>query len=253
MGLLTAAAAVVGTVAAGAMSSNAQKKAAKRSADAIEKSSDQATALEREIYYDQRDLLEPSIAAGSQAQARRMLMAGYAPEEVKAYLRQTDSALNGEATPNANGLTNMAAPTTDAYDWVDNWNWEATSPSYDWRVDEGQRALERSAAASGGLFSGDTGMALTEYGQNMGAQEYEADWRRLGELAGDGEEATGTTVNVAGDFGQSAAANTREAGRARATSYQQQGAADANFWGNVVPGAIGTGYGIGRQSGWFGK
>lgn len=262
MGLLTAAAAVVGTVAAGKMSSDAQKKAARRSADAIENASDEATALQREIYYDQRDLLEPSIGAGAQAQARRMLMAGYGPEEVKAYLRQTDAALRGDTTtsaPTGNGFTNMAAPLTNqgpdtsSYDWVDDWNWEASSPSYDWRVSEGQRALERSAAANGGLFSGDTGMALTQYGQDMGRQEFEADWSRLGQLAGSGEESTGTVVNVAGTYGNNAANNTMEAGRARATGYQQAGAADANFWGNVIPGAIGTGYGMGRSAGWFGK
>lgn len=251
--------AVVGGVAASS-AAKSQSKAARSAANAQVKAADAATALEREIYYDQRDLLEPSIAAGSQAQARRMLMAGYTPQEVKAYLRQTDSALNGDTTTgaptgNGYGFTNTAAPNTNqgqnpAYDWVDGWNWEASSPSYDWRFNEGERAVERSAAANGGLFSGDTGMALTQYGQDMGRQEYEADWSRLGELVGSGEDSTGTAITVAGNFGNSAAANTIAAGNARATGYQQVGAANANAaygWGNAIAGGIGA---WGQYGGW---
>lgn len=45
-------------------------------------------------------------------------------------------------------------------------------PGYAFRLSEGQKALERSAAARGGLLSGATGKALTRYGQEMGSQEF---------------------------------------------------------------------------------
>lgn len=45
-------------------------------------------------------------------------------------------------------------------------------PGYAFRLSEGQKALERSAAARGGLMSGATGKALTRYGQEAGSQEY---------------------------------------------------------------------------------
>lgn len=45
-------------------------------------------------------------------------------------------------------------------------------PGYAFRLSEGQKALERSAAARGNLLSGATGKALTQYGQEMGSQEY---------------------------------------------------------------------------------
>jgi len=45
-------------------------------------------------------------------------------------------------------------------------------PGYAFRLSEGQKALERSAAARGGLLSGATGKALTRFGQEMGSQEY---------------------------------------------------------------------------------
>lgn len=262
--------AAVGSVAAGGLAANAQSKAAKKSAQAIADSSDAATALQRETYYDQRNLLAPSITAGASARARQMLMQGYSPDEVKRYLMSTSAAVNAPAagvgertTPDRylrgeNGLEfipgqTFGGETIDAqpgedYSWVDDYEWAPQSPSYQWRFDQGQKALERSKAAGGDFFSGDTAMALTEYGQNMGSQEFEADWRRLGELAGDGTQATGTTVNVAGQFGNNAANNTMTAGQARASGYQQAG----NAWGNFWQGAAGIPmYAYGQ--GWFGK
>jgi len=47
-----------------------------------------------------------------------------------------------------------------------------TDPGYGFRLSEGLRALERSAAARGGLLGGGTGRALTRYGQAMASQEY---------------------------------------------------------------------------------
>jgi len=47
-----------------------------------------------------------------------------------------------------------------------------TDPGYGFRLSEGLKALERSAAARGGLMSGATGKALQRYGQEMGSQEF---------------------------------------------------------------------------------
>ena len=47
-----------------------------------------------------------------------------------------------------------------------------TDPGYGFRLSEGLKALERSAAARGGLLSGGTGKALTRYGQEMASQEF---------------------------------------------------------------------------------
>ncbi|MFK5283483.1 hypothetical protein ACI3PL_28310, partial [Lacticaseibacillus paracasei] len=41
-------------------------------------------------------------------------------------------------------------------------------PGYAFRMREGQRAIESSAAARGGLLSGGTGKALVNYGQEAG-------------------------------------------------------------------------------------
>lgn len=49
--------------------------------------------------------------------------------------------------------------------------WE-TDPGYLFRRDEGQKIVENSAAARGGLLSGQTGKALQQYGQNFASNEF---------------------------------------------------------------------------------
>ena len=51
-------------------------------------------------------------------------------------------------------------------------------PGYAFRLSEGQRALERTAAARGGLISGGALKAATRYGQDMGSQEYQNAYQR---------------------------------------------------------------------------
>ncbi len=55
----------------------------------------------------------------------------------------------------------------------DNLNDYQNSPGYDFRFQQGQRALEASRAAGGNLNSGATGKALLEYGQGIGSAEYQ--------------------------------------------------------------------------------
>lgn len=50
-------------------------------------------------------------------------------------------------------------------------NFEA-DPGYAFRMSEGLKGLERSAAARGGLLSGGAGKALQRYGQGLASQEY---------------------------------------------------------------------------------
>lgn len=56
------------------------------------------------------------------------------------------------------------------------------SAAYKFRVNQGQEALQRSLGAKGMLNSGNRLMDLTKYGQDMGAQEYDAQFGRLNGL-----------------------------------------------------------------------
>ena len=85
-------------------------------------------------------------------------------------------------------------------------------PGYGFRLKEGMRALEQSAAARGGLLSGNTGKALTRYGQDAASQEYQNAFNRyqterasrlqpLQSLAGVGQTSANTLGNAASTYG----------------------------------------------------
>ena len=103
-------------------------------------------------------------------------------------------------------------------------------PGYAFRLGEGQKALERSAAARGGLLSGGTGKALQRFGQELGSQEYTNAFNRyqaerqarlgpLQSLTGMGQ----TTAQQIGNAGQSMATNVgndlTSSAAARASGY----------------------------------
>jgi hypothetical protein len=103
-------------------------------------------------------------------------------------------------------------------------------PGYQFRLTEGQKALERSAAARGGLQSGSALKAATRFGQDMGSQEYQNAFNRyqinrsnqlnpLQSLMGAGQSATNTMTSAAGQAGQNQAQNIYNAGQARASGY----------------------------------
>lgn len=52
-------------------------------------------------------------------------------------------------------------------------------PSYEWRFDQGQQAVERSLAAQGLLNSGNAAIELQQYGQGAGSTEYQAQFQRM--------------------------------------------------------------------------
>lgn len=86
-------------------------------------------------------------------------------------------------------------------------NWQA-DPGYQFRLNEGLKALQNSAAAKGNLNSGATMKDLLRYGQDYGSQEYgniyNREYNRLSNL-----------VNL----GQNSAAQTGAAGQGYANAY----------------------------------
>lgn len=121
-----------------------------------------------------------------------------------------------------------------------------SSPGYDFMRGEGQRAIDMSAAARGGLFSGRTARESQRYATGLAAQDYGQYLNRLAAMSGTGQTATGTV----GALGSASAANQgnalMQAGNARASGY--------NAIGNAVTGTLGDlaqGYGYGRGQGWW--
>ena len=109
-------------------------------------------------------------------------------------------------------------------------------PGYAFRLSEGQKALDRSAAARGGLISGNALKAATGYGQEMGSQEYQNAFNRyqqeraaklqpLQSLAGVGQT-TAAGLGAAGAANANAMGNYMTGGAA-ASAAGQVGAANA--------------------------
>lgn len=71
-----------------------------------------------------------------------------------------------------------------------------TSPDYNFRRTEGQRGIQQSAAAGGGLFSGNALRRLSEFNSNLAGSELGNWWDRQAGLAGVGQRATETTAAV---------------------------------------------------------
>jgi hypothetical protein len=110
-------------------------------------------------------------------------------------------------------------------------------PGYAFRMSEGMKGLERSAAARGGLLSGATLKGIQRYGQDMASQEYQNAFNRYGierdrrlgplqSLAGVGQTtsqqlgAAGTQfANTMGNIGMNQANVQGNAAMARASTY----------------------------------
>jgi hypothetical protein len=110
-------------------------------------------------------------------------------------------------------------------------------PGYAFRMSEGVKGLERSAAARGGLLSGATLKGIQRFGQDLASQEYQNAFNRyqternarlnpLQSLAGVGQTtsqqlgAAGTQfANTMGNIGMTNAMNQGNAGMARASIY----------------------------------
>lgn len=95
-----------------------------------------------------------------------------------------------------------------------------TSPGYQFRVGEGIKALDRSAAAKGALFSGAQGKALNDYGQNMGSQEFGNYVNMLGGLSGSGLSANTSAGNNGTNIMGSGVSALNQGNALRASAYQ---------------------------------
>jgi hypothetical protein len=117
-------------------------------------------------------------------------------------------------------------------------------PGYAFRMSEGMKGLERSAAARGGLLSGGAMKGIQRFGQDLASQEYQNAFNRyqsertarlapLQSLAGVGQ----TSAQTIGQAGQTMASNVGEmmTGGAAARASGYVGGA------NALTGALNTG------------
>jgi hypothetical protein len=191
------ATAIVGSaVIGGVVASNSASKAAK----AQQNAADKASATELEQFYQNREDMQPWREAG--AGALKQMTEG--------------TAVGGDF--------NRDFTLADF----------AQDPGYQFRLDEGTRALERGAAARGGVLSGGALRGVTRYGQDYASGEYQNAYNRfnndrtqrfnrLASLAGTGQTATRDVAQMGSQVAGNVANNIIGAGNAQASSYVGQG------------------------------
>lgn len=103
-----------------------------------------------------------------------------------------------------------------------NYDQFTNSPGYQFQLQQGTQAAERSAAARGLLGSGNTLAALNEYGQGLAGTTFNQHLNQLQGLAGIGQGATNATSNAAMQTGANVSNNMMQAGNARASGIQGQ-------------------------------
>jgi hypothetical protein len=189
---------------------NKQASAAQNAANTTAAATDQATQLQREMFQQQQQNQAPWLRAGEQALNKLIPMTDYTKFGMDQFTQD---------------------------------------PGYAFRLSEGQKALDRSAAARGGLISGSALKAAARYGQEMGSQEYQNAFNRyqternamlnpLQSLAGVGQ----TAVNQLGAAGQNYASNVGNALVNQSVNAGNAGMVGANAWNSALTG-IGTAYG----------
>ncbi len=177
--------------------------AANKAADAQERASEAAIAEQRRQFNKQMELQKPFRDAGVNALPELIAASRYTPFGMEQF--QAD-------------------------------------PGYGFRLKEGLRALDQSAAARGGLLSGNQLRGVTQFGQELGSQEFNNAFNRyqaeraarlnpLQSLAGMGQTNAATMAQQAGQLGQSVAANMIGAGNARASGYMGTANALSNALG----------------------
>ena len=92
-------------------------------------------------------------------------------------------------------------------------------PSYQFRLSEGLKAMQRTAAARGGLLSGGALKEAQRYGQGLASTEYGNAFNRLASLAGVGQTATNQLGSAAGTYGSNVGNLMTSGAASRASGY----------------------------------
>jgi hypothetical protein len=227
-GALGAGAGVYGSSRAAKTQANAARDAANAQVEAA----DRAANAQREMFERQVELQAPFRQAGLTAQNRLMTLLGLE---------------GGEAGAPDFGRYSRDFGTAD---------FEA-DPGYGFRMSEGMKAIERSAAARGGLLSGSTLKGVQRFGQDLASSEYGNAYNRfyamrnaqlnpLQSLTGQGQTSANTLTNAAGDFGKGLASTYMSMGNVEAAGATGAGQARASGYvggANALTGALQSGMG----------
>lgn len=152
----------------GSKGSSDSSKAAKISAAASQYATDNSIALAKELYYDEKETAKPYSEIGLSTL-------------VKAFGGQDE---NGNFYFDPNKLNQYTTDETFKYKDFQGSKFDPNSidvtqdPSYQFRLNQGINALDKSAASKGMLLSGAQQKAINNYAQDTASQEYSNAYQR---------------------------------------------------------------------------
>lgn len=258
MPIASAALGAVGSIVSGNRAARAQENAANA----------QIASNER-IYESQTELAAPYREGGGNALAALQYELGLGPrpvaqsytiEELTRPGSQPGNALavfGGEGRGGATGFDMLNSPGAtgpqnyymvgdqefDSRDaaqaWIDsqpgNFDYRGyeSSPWYDFQLEQGQQAIDGSAAARGNLFSGATLQAQQQMGQGLASADYGSYLSRLTGLSGMGQAAAAGQAAQAGNMGVANSNALGAMGNAQAANAINTGNALAGLANNV--------------------
>lgn len=204
------------SIYAGSKAAKAQKKAAEQSAD-----------VEKYIYEQTRQDLLPSRIVGESALYKLADLYGVQrPTELQSPggMKSTTSpyALSSAFGGGFSALPSMPK-TNQGMKLTEGGGDFFTSPGYQFRLDEGMRALEGSQAARGRLLSGSTVRGALRVGQGLASEEFGNYTNALRSLAGVGQVANQNQQVAGQQFASGVSSALTQAGNARASSYANIG------------------------------
>jgi hypothetical protein len=191
------AAAIAGSAVVGAYATNkaasAQAGAARDAANAQLQASQESNALQQRMYEEGVARQQPFLQGGTQDYNRLRAMMNGGPDAAQQFMQM--------------------------------------DPGYGFRLSEGQKALDRQAAARGGLISGAALKAAQRYGQEYASNEFGNAYNRLAGLAQIGPSSAGVMNTLGQNYANAANQNTMAGGQAMGQGYM--GAANARASGYV--------------------
>jgi hypothetical protein len=250
-------------VVSSAISSRAASRAGSQQAAAAE----QAAGVQSEASLEAARIQADAATRAAEIQAQSARKAGAIQERIAqeqiAQARRTFEEQKGflqpYQEPGLNALARIQAGIAPGGEFARPFTMDQfqADPGYAFRLSEGQKALERQAAARGGLISGSALKAASRFGQEMGSQEFQNAFARaqteranvfnpLLALYGTGAETAGALSGAAGGMGSSISGFLGQSGQAQAgalTSAAQAGA--GGILGAAGAGAQGV-YGAGQ-------
>jgi hypothetical protein len=260
----------IGSAIGGIVGGIASSRGASKAADAQAEAARQQTELEKYIYEDTKGRFEPYYDSGLDFQniLRYELLGGEAPT-IGGSIPGITEKTRTVSTPGTNysnvgehnqwlvdilGGQGGSSQTVTDYYVGDNMfssmeeaqayananptggqtygGFEA-SPGYNFALEQGQSAIDGSAAARGNVFSGATLKSQQEFGTGLAQQEYGNFLNRLTGQASQGQAAAGNIANAGSNYASGAGTAIANSGNAQAAGYIGQA--------NALNGAINNG------------